>query len=205
MTSTWRDILESKKFWFAILTLVSFAGSCFGFHLDVTVSLALATPFGLLLGALGWADSGPGGAVATQAKLLRRAQRLPDGVHKSSLLKLLGTAVLILMLSSCSLFNTASKAGYDCVKEEAAVVQKGSSLIAIGIKVGAAVIAAVSGDDAPLAALVLQWGEPLCACISRDLSKLPATVGLTLIPEQAKVQSAASQVIGTHAWKYASP
>lgn len=122
MTTTWKDALESKKFWYAVLMLAAFIVGQFGLNLDVAKIIALMAPFGLLLGAQGWADSGPAGAIAAQAKLLRRANALPDGhALKAPMLKMLGVGLLLVFTMSCSAAQRSN--GLTCAEGTLSVAQ----------------------------------------------------------------------------------
>lgn len=126
MIDTWKDALETKKFWYAVLTLGAFIMGQFGLNLDVAKTLALMAPFGLLLGAQGWADSGPAGAVMAQARLLRRAQRMPENSsHKAALLKLLGGLIVLVAATSVAMGCSAAQRsnGLACAEGTLSIAQ----------------------------------------------------------------------------------
>lgn len=58
MPSIVKDLLLSKKFVVALLTAIVAGAAHFGFNVDLTSILTVATPFMVYIGAQGWADSG---------------------------------------------------------------------------------------------------------------------------------------------------
>lgn len=53
-----KDLFLSKKFLVALITAVGTVTAYFGWNVDPTALLAVATPFLIYIGAQGWADSG---------------------------------------------------------------------------------------------------------------------------------------------------
>lgn len=104
MQATWVEMLENKKFWYAILSAIAAVVSLFGFNLSVPVTLAIVSPFMIAIGAQGWADTGPAALLAKQVKLLAKAHALPDGhAMKAPLLKLVaGAIVFTFTFAGCS-------------------------------------------------------------------------------------------------------
>lgn len=125
MQETWLDIIESKKTWYALLTAIAAIAGIWGFKFDAAGTLLIMTPFGLLLGAQGWADSGPGGAIVAQARQVRRMARLErtnpaEHTRRVAAMKLLSVA-LVLLAFGCSSAQRAN--GLTCAEGTLSVAQ----------------------------------------------------------------------------------
>ena len=72
MIDAWKDLLSSKKFWTAILAVVTLVAAKKGVEVDQTTFWAIAGIFVSLIGAQGLTDHGKG-ALPTATARVRRA------------------------------------------------------------------------------------------------------------------------------------
>lgn len=179
-------------------------------------TLALGGAAAVLSAALhAWLGSG-----STQAALLAAlvagaaiwhpamASAVADAKKKQSGLATRGLVVFIAIFgiiiavsASCSLFKSAATDASTCAKTEAGFSV--STLIGYAVDAGTAVIAAAEGNAAPLTALIVKWGEPLCACIANDIATAhPPTASASLgSAAPPSIGDAARQAIAAHHWE----
>ena len=144
--------------------------------------------------------------------LLWSAQALPKraGFISYGLMLVMSFIVAVsLMLSGCFAEGVVAPIvddGLSCAEIEGKVLTAGGSIISDLVQVGTAVVAAVAGNLAPIEGLIVEWGEPICACLVKDLAKSASTPvlqpdgTLSVIATSQDIVDAANKLIANHGW-----
>lgn len=151
-------------------------------------------------------------AVAAAGPALQRQPRTAQaGFATRGLLAFCAVFAIVL---GCSLLHSTAAAGIDCVKTEGAALSNGQSIVALAGKVTAALVALAAGDVGPLEQLIVDYTEPVVACVVDDLDMAhapavaagsggSASSNAASSPPPDPVFVGAQRAIAVHQWKYA--
>lgn len=169
MLQTWKDILESKKFWYASLSVAAMIAMHWGLNIDVDKALATVSPLMVLIGAQGWADNGKEAEKMRQESLNAPPETvIPPGAQKGAVRLTLMIALMAAGPAYVVACHTGAGPGpvgtfIDCTKQNIGQELKDEGMSLLG-KVAIVVESGGDGWQNVLEQLMRDVGTDAVAC-----------------------------------------